>query len=39
MEVLVFKMSGKEMYVNGPEAEKYFSSIQFKSPGKWLDEF
>ena len=37
-EVLVFKMSGKEMYVNGPEAEKYFSSIQFKSPvNGWMN--
>ncbi len=29
-EVLIFKMGGKETYVNGPEAEKYFSSIQLK---------
>lgn len=29
-EVLIFKMSGKENYVNGPEAEKYFSSIQLR---------
>ena len=26
-EMLVFKMSGKESYVNGPEAEKFFGSI------------
>ena len=29
-EVLIFKMSGKENYVSGPEAKKYFSSIQLK---------
>ncbi len=26
-EILVFKMSGKESYVSGPEAEKFFGSI------------
>ena len=31
-EVLVFKMSGKENYVEGAEAEKYFNSIQLKEP-------
>ncbi len=31
-EVLVFKMSAKETYANGAEAEKYFSSIRIKSP-------
>ena len=31
-EVLVFKMSGKENYVEGAEAEKFFSSIQLKEP-------
>ena len=29
-EVLVFKMSGKENYVDGKEAERFFSSIQLK---------
>lgn len=29
-EVLFFKMSGKENYVDGEEAEKFFSSIQLK---------
>jgi uncharacterized protein YbaP (TraB family) len=29
-EVLVFKMSGKENYAEGPEAERYFNSIQLK---------
>ncbi len=29
-EVLVFKMSGKENYVDGAEAEQFFSSIQLK---------
>ena len=29
-EVLVFKMSGKENYVQGAEAEKFFSSIRLK---------
>ena len=31
-EVLVFKMSGKENYVDGPEAERFFSSIELKEP-------
>ncbi|HUS02086.1 MAG TPA: TraB/GumN family protein [Chitinophagaceae bacterium] len=31
-EVLVFKMSGKENYVEGAEAERFFSSIQLKEP-------
>ncbi|MEO6814959.1 MAG: TraB/GumN family protein, partial [Ginsengibacter sp.] len=31
-EILIFKVSGKEMYVNGPEAERYFTSIQLKTP-------
>ena len=31
-EVLVFKMSGKENYVDGEEAEQFFSSIQLKEP-------
>lgn len=30
-EVLVFKMSGKENYVDGEEAERFFSSIQLKA--------
>ena len=29
-EVLFFKMSGKENYIDGKEAEKFFSSIHFK---------
>jgi hypothetical protein len=29
-EVLFFKMSGREDYVDGPEAEQFFSSIQLK---------
>lgn len=29
-EVLFFKMSGKENYIDGEEAEKFFSSIHFK---------
>lgn len=29
-EVLFFKMSGKENYVDGEEAERFFSSIKFK---------
>ncbi len=29
-EVLVFKMSGKENYVDGKEAAQFFNSIQFK---------
>lgn len=37
-EVLVFKMSGKENYVKGAEAEKFFSSIQFKeSVTGWIN--
>ena len=31
-EVLVFKMSGKENYVESDEAQKFFSSIQLKEP-------
>jgi uncharacterized protein YbaP (TraB family) len=31
-EVLVFKMSGKENYVEDGEAERFFSSIQLKEP-------
>lgn len=31
-EVMVFKMSGKQSYVEGPEAERFFSSIQLKEP-------
>ena len=29
-EVIIFKMSGKENYADGPEADKFFSSIQFR---------
>ena len=32
-EVLFFKMSGKENYVDGAEAEQFFSSIQLKEAG------
>jgi uncharacterized protein YbaP (TraB family) len=28
-EILIFKMSGNENYVDGPEADHFFSSIQF----------
>ncbi len=37
-EVLVFKMSGKENYVEGEEAEKFFSSIKLKeSTSAWIN--
>ena len=37
-EILVFKMSGKEDYVNGKEADDFFSSIRLKEPGyRWAD--
>ena len=29
-EVIVFKMSGKEDYVDGKEADQFFGSIQIK---------
>ncbi|MEJ7627160.1 MAG: TraB/GumN family protein [Ferruginibacter sp.] len=29
-EIIIFKMSGKENYVDGKEAEQFFSSISFK---------
>lgn len=29
-EIIIFKMSGKDHYVEGPEADKYFGSIQLK---------
>jgi uncharacterized protein YbaP (TraB family) len=29
-EILIFKMSGKETYINGKEAARFFSSIQLK---------
>ncbi|MEO5646885.1 MAG: TraB/GumN family protein, partial [Chitinophagaceae bacterium] len=29
-EVIIFKMSGKENYINGPEAHRFFNSIQLK---------
>ena len=29
-EIIIFKMSGKENYVQGPEAERFFSSITLK---------
>jgi len=31
-EILIFKMSGKEEYVSGREADEFFSSIQVKEP-------
>ncbi len=31
-EILIFKMSGKEEYVSGREADEFFSSIQLKEP-------
>ncbi len=31
-EVIIFKISGKENYVDGEEAERFFSSIQLKEP-------
>ncbi len=35
-EIIIFKMSGKETYVQGTEAERYFSSIQLKPvSGEW----
>ncbi len=36
-EVWVFKMSGTNNYVDGPEAEKFFGSIHIRSslPGSW----
>lgn len=37
-EVLVFKISGKENYAEGNEAEKFFSSIQLKKPvAGWMN--
>ena len=33
-EVLIFKISGKENYVTGPEAERFFSSIHLSRPSK-----
>lgn len=32
-EVIIFKMSGKENYVDGPEAAKFFNSIKLKQAG------
>ena len=31
-EILIFKMSGKEEYVSGKEADEFFASIQLKEP-------
>jgi len=39
LEILMFKMSGKESYVQGPEAEQFFSSIRMKEPNNSLQEF
>jgi hypothetical protein len=37
-EVLVFKISGKENYIEGAEAQKFFSSIQLKEQAEgWID--
>ncbi len=38
-EILVFKMSGKEDYVSGKEADDFFSSIQLKEPVYQWAEF
>jgi uncharacterized protein YbaP (TraB family) len=37
-EILIFKMSGKEEYVSGKEADEFFASIQLKEPVyQWMD--
>ncbi len=33
-EILIFKMSGNEDYVNGAEADTFFNSISFKQPAQ-----
>jgi hypothetical protein len=38
-EVLIFKMSGKESYVDGPEAGKFFGSIELPESKKQLVNF
>ena len=38
-EVIIFKMSGNEEYVQGPEAEKFFSSISLKPRNKAWSNF
>ena len=38
-EVLLFKMSGKENYVDGEEAERFFSSIQLKEASQNVVNF
>lgn len=34
LEIFVFKMNGRNEYVNGKEGEQFFSSIRFASSGK-----
>ena len=37
-EILIFKMSGKEEYVSGKEADEFFASIRLKEPVyQWMD--
>jgi uncharacterized protein YbaP (TraB family) len=37
-EILIFKMSAKEEYVSGKEADEFFASIQLKEPDyRWTD--
>ncbi|HET6253745.1 MAG TPA: TraB/GumN family protein [Puia sp.] len=37
-EILIFKMSGKEEYVTGKEADDFFASIQLKEPAyQWAN--
>ena len=38
-EVLIFKMSGKESYVDGPEAQKFFGSIELPENPKPVVKF
>jgi uncharacterized protein YbaP (TraB family) len=38
-EVILFKMSGKENYVKGCEADRFFTSIQLKPINKTVDIF
>ncbi|MEO6669587.1 MAG: TraB/GumN family protein [Ferruginibacter sp.] len=38
-EILIFKMSGKENYVQGPEAARFFSSIAIKENGQSAIQF
>lgn len=38
-EVLIFKMSGPENYVDGPESERFFSSITLKNMESAISDF